>query len=541
MTFWTPDSIRSAVGGQWLVRPGQIELPKDRPADLPLPPLHAPITGVSTDTRTLKAGQMFIALRGENHDGHAHARTAASLGAPIIMIDDPACVPTGGFEEAPACGVLKVADTAKALLKLAQAYRRSLERTKVIAVCGSNGKTTTTRLIDQVLGKSMRGSASIKSFNNSIGVPLTLLAAKENDQYVVCEIGTNAPGEIALLGEVAWPDIAVITSIGREHLEGLGDLAGVAKEESAILRSIKPGGWAIVTGDSPELAEHLKGVKNVLTFGKSKDAMLRLTSVKHVVQDGRAKLHMEVNGRVPVVLPIVGEHNALNALAALSVARRLGIDELKAAAALATAGGAEMRLEISTIAGVTIINDAYNANPDSMLAALNTHEALVSAGLGTQVSGAPGAGRGRPVVVLGEMLELGESSAECHRLIADALVKGVLRPGSGGVCVLVGAGMSVAYDRLVELGVEPGRATHLPACDEAAAAWIARSFAPGDLVLVKGSRRVGLERVVKALKHLAESGTARATTAGPAIATTDIAGSGGLGRGQELAIEGARV
>ncbi|MBY0396366.1 MAG: UDP-N-acetylmuramoyl-tripeptide--D-alanyl-D-alanine ligase, partial [Thermoleophilia bacterium] len=333
MTFWTPDNLRTSTGGTWLVRPPQIELPKDRPADLPLPPLHAPILGLSTDSRTIKAGQCFLALKGEAFDGHAFLEAAARAGAPVLIVSDAAAVPAGGFELA--CGVLKVDDTGKALLRIAAAYRASLKRTKVIAICGSNGKTTTTRLVEHVLSQSMRGTASRKSFNNSVGVPLTICSAKENDQYLICEVGTNAPGEIALLGDVVRPDIAVITSIGREHLEKLGDLAGVAAEEAAILKSLKPGGWAVVTADAPELAEFVRGVKNLITFGRSDRATLRLTAARHVLEGGTPRLAFTINGRQECVVPLVGEHNALNAMAALAVARRLGIDEAKAAQSLA--------------------------------------------------------------------------------------------------------------------------------------------------------------------------------------------------------------
>lgn len=495
MPFWNPDNIRIASGGAWVVRPAQIELPKDRPADLPLPDLHAPIIGVSTDSRDIRKGQMFIALRGDNFDGHAFVADAVRAGAPVVVVEDTTNVPTGA--DLNGCGVLKVADTGKALLKIAAAYRESLKRTKVIAICGSNGKTTTTRLVDHLLGKTMRGTASQKSFNNAVGVPLTILAAKENDQYLICEVGTNHPGEIKILAEVVRPDIAVITSIGREHLEGFGDLAGVAAEEAVVLKYLKPSGWAIATADAPELTEHLKGVKNLVTFGRRQDATLRLTDAKHEIEDGRAWLSFAVNARQKYKMSLVGEHNALNAIAALAVARRLGVDDQKATDALLTAGGADMRLSVDRIGegaegrAITILNDAYNANPDSMIAGIRTLCSLKKAGI---------ASGGRTVVVLGEMLEMGSRAAAGHRAVADAVAEAC--EGVRIDCaILVGAGMREAERALHERGWDSSRVRWFESADGNHAAAIASMLRPGDIALVKGSRRVKLERVVAAARE----------------------------------------
>lgn len=492
MTFWTPDNLRAATGGAWLHRPPLIELPKDRPADMPLPPLHAPITGLSTDSRTIKPGQAFLALKGENFDGHAYLAEVARGGSPILIVQDAAQVPERGFQ--PACGVLKVEDTGKALLRIAAAYRKSLARTKVIAVCGSNGKTTTTRLISQILSRTMRGAASVKSFNNSIGVPLTILGAKENDQYLICEVGTNAPGEIAELGAVVQPDIAVVTSIGREHLEKLGDIAGVAKEEAAIFAFLRPTGCAIITADSPELAEHAKSVKNLITFGRSPEATIRLASVKHAVGPEGMGLVFTTNARQEFRLPLVGEHNALNALAAVAVARRLGVDERRAAEALATAGGAEMRLTRLEIGGMTVLNDAYNANPDSMIAGIDTALSLRAAGMGP----------GRTVLVLGEMLELGAASADAHIAVAKHIADRHAAGKSIDLVALVGAGMQAARDHLMRSGWTRDRVAWFPNADGDQAAEIAGLCSRGDLVLIKGSRRVKLERVVAAMQEGSE-------------------------------------
>jgi len=220
MSFWSLENICRVVGGRWLVAPSGDIVPR----------------GVGTDTRALVPGSVFVALKGYSHDGHEHASAAAAGGAVALIV-------SRGVEVGGRVPVMLVGDTREALGKLARAYRRTL-KAKVVAVCGSNGKTTTVRLIDAALrGGGLVGTSSKKSFNNEIGVPLTILSAKEGDEFLICEVGSNAPGEIAALGAIVMPDVAVITSIGREHLAGFGDLAGVAREEGSIVRCLTPAGW----------------------------------------------------------------------------------------------------------------------------------------------------------------------------------------------------------------------------------------------------------------------------------------------------------
>lgn len=505
MPFWTPETLRAACAGTWIVRPPQIELPKDRPADMPPPPLHAPIVGLSTDSRSIKGGQVFLALRGENFDGHRFLADAARAGAPILIVDDAEAIPPSGFE--PAVGVMKVADTGQALLRIAAAYRKTLERTRVVAVCGSNGKTTTTNLIGHVLSTcGLRGATSKKSFNNAVGVPLTILSAQPTDQYLVCEVGTNAPGEIAQLAEVVSPDVAVMTSIGREHLEKLGDLAGVAREEGSVFKYLRPKGCAVVNIDHPELIEHLDKAPMVVSFGRGDKANFRLTAARHTLNDGELGLELTFNGRFQSRLPLIGEHNAMNALAALAVARRFGVDESRALAALATARGPDMRLQVSRLIGaggeVTVVNDAYNANPDSMTAAIRT-VAAVAGDLSPRPS--------RVVIALADMLEMGESLADGHVDVARAMLE-VFGPGQGGgitpLVVLAGPSMAYAHRELVAAQWPPRSLVHLAQMDDAAARHIASLIVPGDLVLLKGSRRMKLERVLDALRDRFPGGAA---------------------------------
>lgn len=469
MSFWSLDNIRLICGGNWIARPEE--------------PRRKSPAGVSIDSRTIKPNDCFFALRGERTDGHRYLADVAQAGAAMAIADRKELVP-------PALGdmsVLFVQDAGAALLKLAAAYRKTLETTKVIAVAGSNGKTTTTRLISAVLAKSLRGSASAKSFNNAIGVPLTILGAKRSDQYLICEVGTNAPGEIATLASVVQPDIAVITSIGREHLEGLASLQGVAQEEASLLRGLRPGGVAILTADSPELAEVLRrdfakaasGSGGLITFGFGDHADLRLTSVETAAKGTRFCL----NDRNWYTTPLLGRHNASNATAAIAVARRLGIDNAAIEAGLAEARGPEMRLERERVGSIDILNDAYNANPDSMLAALRTFDDAF-----------PPKRDARRVVIVGDMLELGSASESSHAEIADA----ISRLAAIDLAIFIGPQFAIAAAIVERRRTIPHIIKHAVLTDHSAADIAARLHS-NDRVLLKASRGMGLERIARAL------------------------------------------
>jgi UDP-N-acetylmuramoyl-tripeptide--D-alanyl-D-alanine ligase len=456
MTFWNPENVRSAMGGTWLARPEP----------------DAVVTGLSTDTRTIRRGQIFLAIKGEKFDGHSMLAKAAAAGSPLAVIDS-----TEAAGRLPgAMGVLKVADSRRALLRLAASYRRTLERTRVIAVCGSNGKTTTVRILAAALGATMKGTASQKSFNNDIGVPLTILSASPSDQFLICEVGTNAPGEIATLAQVVQPDIAVITSIGREHLEKLGSLRGVAREEASVLESLQPGGAGFYSADSPELREVLpKNGMTLLSFGFHDSADVRVASVGQSIDGVRFAL----NDKAEFSMPILGRHNAANASAAIAVARRMGAADEGIARGLKSVRGEAMRLEVSRRGGVCIINDAYNANPDSMRASMETFDEI-------------GAKAKRRVVVLGDMFELGEGAAEYHAEVVGLLGA---RPRID-VIVLVGQQMKAAAS-----GLAGHRAKVVLVSDmgEKHATEVAGLLKNGDMVLVKASRRMRLERLLSAM------------------------------------------
>jgi UDP-N-acetylmuramoyl-tripeptide--D-alanyl-D-alanine ligase len=516
VTFWTPENLRASCAGTWLLRPSSGVA-------------ASAIAGLSTDSRAVKPRQAFLALRGESFDAHAFLPQVIAAGSPLLIVHDDAAATAAepGARRAGA-GIIRVPDTAKALLRLAGAYRRTLENTKVVAVGGSNGKTTATRLIHAVLASSLRGTASARSFNNAVGVPLTILSASPTDQFLICEVGTNAPGEIAQLASIVEPDIAVITSIGREHLEGFGSIQGVAREEASLLRFLREGGsgLAVVTADTPveaPLTEYLRTVPHVVRFGFAPDADLRASEVSHTLAPSAEEggmptvaLRFRINERTACTLPLLGEHNACNALAAFAVGRRFGLDPERIVAALATARGPEMRLQPVTVpagggGSIHCINDAYNANPDSMLAALHT-----LADVAESLGGGPGSSVARVVVVLGDMMELGAAAEAGHREIAERLRD---MPGVDAV-VLVGEQMD-RWARPVLVG--PGsvrRVLSEPEADAAAFDRIAAALRPGDLVLLKGSRRVRLERTIDALRRRFPAPAGTSPAAPPAACST---------------------
>ncbi|MFN0137304.1 MAG: UDP-N-acetylmuramoyl-tripeptide--D-alanyl-D-alanine ligase [Phycisphaerae bacterium] len=437
------------------------------------------VRGVSTDSRTVQDGELFFAIAGPNFDGHAFVLDTLRRGAVGAVISAEAAERIvrereGSGDARVLAGVLIVVpDTIAALGKLAAYHRRQLPA-DVIAVVGSNGKTTTKAMIDHVLAARFEGRASQKSFNNEIGVPLTLLSATRGDEYLVVEIGTNAPGEIAALAALAEPNMAVITSIGEEHLEKLGDLRGVATEECSILTKIREGGFAAINLDSPHVGEYLHrpGV-TVVTFGCNEKADLRVSEAAFA----GGWLTFTLNGRFPYRLPIVGMHNATNAAAAVAIARRLGMTHEEIAARLESFAAPPMRSQVVTIGGVTVINDAYNANPHSVMAAVETLEAYPSLG--------------KRVFVLGEMRELGDRSAELHRMVGQRLTGGRF-----DAVYLVGA----AADHICGNGqnVPP----HVRLCRDVpdCAAKLGERLGDGDVVMIKASRAVELDRLVNLLE-----------------------------------------
>lgn len=468
-SFWTPESLRTASGGgRWLHRP------LDAPAAAPA------LTGLSTDSRALRRGQVFLALRGDQFDGHAFVGDALTRGAAMLIVES---MPAGLQALSPTVFVLQVDDTLKALARLASAYRRSLKSTRFIAITGSSGKTTTKQMLHAVLAERFRVSASPKSFNNNIGVPLTLLGAESRDQYVICEVGTNHPGEIAELASIVEPDLAIITSIGRVHLEGLGSIEGVAAEKAALLGSLAHGGWAAVNIDELAILPYVEQMERGVTFGFSTDADLRITDCA-VDEAGTA---FTLNDRSRWRLPLYGMHHASNATAVIGVGRRCGLSDDVIRAGLLKVAPPEMRFVRESIKGVVLYDDSYNANPESMAASIATFRQL-----STTAS--------RRIAILGDMLELGAHSAAAHRELAERIGSADAdAPAPIDIVILIGAEMRHTAEVLEEQG-HPEHVEHFPTLDDGIVAAISDAVRPGDHVLLKGSRGMRLERIVRALR-----------------------------------------
>ncbi len=449
----TPNEIRQAVHGWWLTRGADVT-----------------VCGVSIDSRTAGAGELFVAVKGDNHDGHDYLRPAAEAGCVAAIIDRRKTVPAdviklyGG-------DVIGVDDTVKALGEMAGFHRQQVSAT-VVAVTGSNGKTTVKLMIDHIISRRAKGLAGDKSFNNAIGVPLTLLAVGPADDYVICEIGTSAPGEVLDLARIARPDIAVITSVSDAHLEGLGSVPRVAIEKASLLAPLADNGTAVVCGDSEPLRRALTAYDcRMIRFGESDDCQLRLTGY-HMDGDGQ---QFQFNDRLWVDLPVPGKHNARNAIAAIAVAQRLGSDQDAAAAALADFAGVAMRLQAVEAGPVRVINDAYNANPASVLAAWSVLRDTPAK---------------RRVLILGDMLELGPQAEQLHRQVGVSIA-------DGPADLLIGVGALGGI--IAEGAAAKGVATEMFSGTAAAAAGAAKCLAAGDAVLVKGSRAMGMERVVESI------------------------------------------
>lgn len=477
MSTFDADTIRHVTSGRWLCRPER----------------SAPIEGVTIDSRAAVEGRAFVAIRGERFDGHDFVEDAVDAGASMVIVERD--IPLDGVAQR--VPVLKVDATRRALLRLAAAHRQRLAGTRVIAVTGSSGKTTTRRLIHAVLSTRWRGSESPKSFNNDLGVPLTVLAASPADKYLLVEIGMNAPGEIADLAAAVQPDIGVVTSAGLAHLGGLGSAEAIAHEKASLLRHLRPGGLSIANADNPLLREHLRGLDPLITFGRSPDADLRLTA-RRVIGPGGAQ-EIEVNERGHFVLPLAGCHNAINALAAIAVGRRMGLDDEAIAEGLAAAPRAVMRgaEEIITVDGgdVRLTNDAYNANPDSMAAGFETFLETTDRH------------PGRRVVILGDMLELGPDAPELHARVGERVAMAGDRIALAlFVGELMGHAAATAAQRL-----DAERVIHFDTVDEVTVRRVTELLQPGDAVLLKASRGMALERIAEALRQAAAD---RATPCG---------------------------
>jgi UDP-N-acetylmuramoyl-tripeptide--D-alanyl-D-alanine ligase len=450
LIFWTLDRVAAALGDTARRRH---------------PRGTAEITGITTDSRAVSRGQLFVALEGEKFDGHDFLESAIEQGAVAVVISraiEGLLVPS-----------FVVSDTLVALGMLANHYRRAWGG-PVVMVAGSNGKTTTEDLIRAALSPAMKVHATTGNLNNRIGVPLTLLSIPPGSEIAVVEAGTNLPGEVAILRDIMDPDIAVVTSIGEEHLEGLGDLEGVLREEASAFDGVR---IAITPSAQPEIAAAAHGKSHeVITAGLDEgDVHPESWSIG---PDGLGTL---VFDRVTVTPPLRGIHNLRNAMLAFGVAHACGVSDQVAAAGIQAMAVPKMRVAWESIGQVTLINDAYNANPGSTRAAIEILEGV-------------GAGRQR-VLVLGTMRELGDATRRCHDEISE------LALGSGADIV---AGVGEFAASLERVGSGDDR---IVKSETVADLWplLEPRLQRDAVILLKASRGVQLEQIVPRITTWANS------------------------------------
>ena len=426
------------------------------------------VTKISTDSRTIKPGDLFVALRGENFDAHDFIESTAKSGATGALVD------RNWNGNVPKKFVLiRATDTLQAYQELAANYRRSLTL-KVIAITGSNGKTSTKDFAASVLARKFRVTKTEGNFNNHVGLPRTILEAASEHEVGVWEIGMNHPGEIAALSKIAAPNAAIITNIGMAHIEFIGSREAIAGEKGALAEAIGPEGTVILNADDPFSEGIGARTRAKVVFAGTIDGAVRGIEIRQSA-DGSEFTILEGAHRCRAQLPVAGLHMVQNALLAVAAGRAFGLSIEECAAGLAAAPLTKARLQIKEIGGVQFLDDSYNANPDSMKAALRTLLELDAAG--------------KRIAVLGEMRELGAESERGHRDVGEAAatfgVDQLITIGDAAELIARGA-RSAGLDKVSSVR-STGEAADL----------LGEIAEPGDLVLIKGSRAARTEEVIE--------------------------------------------
>ena len=432
---------------------------------------NAPIEKISTDSRTIKRGELFVALRGENFNGHNFIESVAKTGAAGAIVDL-----NWKGEILANFAVIRVEDTLRAYQNLAANYRKSLSL-KVLAITGSNGKTSTKDFAAAVLAHRFRVTKTQGNFNNHVGLPRTMLEATSQDEVAVWEVGMNHPGEVAMLAKLAAPDAAIITNIGVAHIEFMGSREAIAAEKGALAQAVAPDGTVILNADDPFSKKIAVGTRAKVVFAGTTKGTIRASEITQSAT-GTDFTILEGAHRCRAQLPVPGLHMVQNALLAVAAGRMFGLSLEDCAAGLAAAPLTKARLQIKRIRGVQFIDDSYNANPESMKAALHTLVELDA--------------DGKRIAVLGEMRELGEESARGHREVGETAAE-------LGVDQLIAIGDMAAV--IAEAARNAGlQNTSIARSTSEAAELLGEIAASGDLVLVKGSRAARTERVIEAFE-----------------------------------------
>jgi len=444
-------------------------------------PVQEHFRGISTDTRKITPNDLFVALNGENFAGALFAPEAVAKGATGLLL-------ARGATPCPGVTSILVDDTLRALGDLAAWRRRQMKKLQVIGITGSSGKTTVKEMTAAILARTFSILKTGGNFNNLVGLPLTLLPVKPSHQLAVLEMGMNRPGEIARLAEIAAPDLACITNVQGAHLLGLADIGGVARAKEELFAGLSPAAIMVVNLDDPLIvAMAERHSQRQISFGLHRRAFVRATYVRADVAAGIAFTLTIGREQVRIRLQCLGRHNVVNALAAAALAHGVGVGLADIAAGLAAFTPYDKRFQVEELPeGVRVVNDTYNANPSSMLAALET--------VAEQRRGQ------RAVAVLGDMLELGDEAVVAHRGIGSAVARlgfthlFAYGPLAGEmVAAARAAGMAAEYCRAytdkneivgqLKVKLENG------------------GLAAGDWVLVKGSRGMKMETVIAALKE----------------------------------------
>jgi UDP-N-acetylmuramoyl-tripeptide--D-alanyl-D-alanine ligase len=430
------------------------------------------IDKVSTDSRTIKRGELFVALRGENFDGHNFVEAVATTGAAGAFVDSnwKGKVPQN-------FALIRVKNTLQAYQQLAANYRKSLTLS-VVAITGSNGKTSTKDFAAAVLARGFRVTKTQGNFNNHVGLPRTILEASSRDEVAVWEIGMNHPGEVAALAKVAAADVGIITNIGVAHIEFMGSRERIAEEKGALAQAVGAQGTVILNADDPFTKGIAARARGKVILAGTTAGTIRASEIN---QSGSATDFTILEGahRCRAQLPVPGLHMVQNALLAVAAGRVFGLSLEECAAGLVAAPLTKARLQVKEIRGVQFLDDSYNANPDSMEAALRTLVELDA--------------DGQRIAVLGEMRELGDESERRHREVGETAA--ALKVGH---LIAIGNVAATIAEAAKRAGLEN---SSIVTSTAEAAELLAELAAPGDLVLIKGSRLARTEEVIEAFRN----------------------------------------
>lgn len=465
---WTTTQILTATGGSRVAGNGD-----------------AVFSGIGIDSRTIDPDHLFVAIAGEVHDGHRFVDDVLDRGLKGVIAGE-AHLPRLPLERMRADGIVcvAVADTTRALGDLAR-FNRRRGSLKVLAVTGSNGKTSTRMFMERVVSETFATLGTRGNLNNHIGLPLTLLRLAPDHRVAVLELGMNHAGEITRLGRICEPDVGVITNVGPAHLEGLGSIEQVALAKAELLQTIRPGGTAILNADDPRVAAMAHGLDHpVVSFGTSPDAMVRAEDIRHI-DTGLAFLLTTPSGRMPVTLTSPVRAMVSNALAAAAAGEVMGVPLEHIRAGIESFTPLAGRMGIRTPGrDIRLVDDTYNANPSSMAAAIESMAGMRASR--------------RTIAVLGDMLELGPQSAELHRsvgrLVGEARIDRLYAAGDFASAVAEGARERHMAAEYIFCGTK-----------EAIIDRLTHALRPGDLILVKGSRGMAMEQVVQAIVSWADA------------------------------------